>query len=82
VDVSRAEEVYAEAQERQVRLTQSFFEGSWEPAGLAGTGRASGRDLARGSLANPYAGFLGCLCFFYYRTGARTAERSPGGSGV
>jgi hypothetical protein len=81
-NVPRAEEVYAEAQEREARLTRSFFEGSRKLVELAGRGRPSGRDLFREGLANPYAEFLECLFLFYYRTGARTAERSTGGSGV
>ena len=78
----RAEEgVYAEAQERQVQLTRSFFEASQELVEQTRRGRPAGRNLAREGSANPYAEFLECL-FFYYREDARAAQRSTGGGGV
>jgi hypothetical protein len=72
-----AEVVYAEAQERQARLTRSFFEGLQKPAGLASRGEPTVRALAREGSANPYAGFLECLFIFYCRSGARAVEGSP-----
>ncbi len=77
----RTQEVYAEAQERQARLTRSFFEGSQELAGLDRRGQPAGRNLAGQGPTNPYAEFLECL-FFYYREDVRAAERSTGGTGV
>ncbi len=67
------EEVYAEAQERQARLTRSFFEGSQELAGLDRRRQPTRRNLAWEGVVNPYAEFLECL-FFYYRADARAAE--------
>lgn len=78
MNVLHAEEVYEEAQERQARLTRSFFEGSRELAGLVRRGQPAGRDPAQEGSANPYAEFLECL-FFYYRADARAAERSTRG---
>ena len=67
-----AEVVYAEAQERQARLTRSFFEGLQKPAGPATV-----RALAREGSAKPYAELLECLFIFYCRSGARAVEGSP-----
>ncbi len=75
------EEVYAEAQERQARLTRSFFEGSRELLEKAQRGQPISENLAWEGSANPYAEFLECL-FFYHREDARAAERSTGGAGV
>jgi hypothetical protein len=65
-----------EAQERQARLTRSFFEGSRELAGLLGRGQPSGRALTREGSVSPYVGFVECLFSFYCRAGARVAEGS------
>lgn len=60
--------VYAEAQERQARLTRSFFEDSQELIGRARKGQAAGRGFAWEESADHYVGFLECL-FFYSREG-------------
>ncbi len=77
MNVLRAEEVYAEARDRQARLPRSSFEGSRELAGLPRRGQPTGRNLARKAMASPHAEFLECL-FFYYRA----AERSTRGDSI
>ena len=74
----RAEEVYAEALGRQVRLTRSFFEASQEVVEQEARRRQpAGRNLAREGSENPYEEFLECLLFYYreYREDAMAAER-------
>ena len=71
----RAEELYAEALGRQVRLTQSFFEASsQELVEQVRRRQLAGRNLAREGTEKPYEEFLECL-LFYYREDARAAER-------
>jgi hypothetical protein len=73
--------VYTEAQERQERLTHSFFEACAELVDRARRGQAAGRNFAWEESADHYASFLECL-FFYYREDARAVERSAGGAEI
>jgi hypothetical protein len=85
----QAKKVYSEAQERQARLTRSFFEraigdprnrtertldGRREPIGQARHGRWKDRRVLAQEAMNAYAGFLDSL-FLHYRENARVVER-------
>ena len=74
----RAEELYAEALGRQVRLTRSFFEASSQELVEQQARRRkqpAGRLLAREGLENPYEEFLECLLLYYLLGGREAAER-------
>ena len=77
MDALHAEELYAEALGRQVRLTQSFFEASAQEL-VEHQGRRrrqpAGRNLAWEGSEKPYEEFLECLLFYYLKD-ARAAER-------
>ena len=72
----RAEELYAEALGRQVRLTRSFFEASSQELveQQVRKRQPADRNLTWEGLEEPYEEFLECL-LFYYREDARAAER-------
>ena len=73
----RAEELYAEALGRQVRLTRSFFEASSQELVEQQVRRRkqpAGRNLAREGSENPYEEFLECL-LLYYLLGGREGGR-------
>jgi hypothetical protein len=72
MDSLRMQEFYAEAQERQARLTRGFFEASQEQVARARRGQAAGRNFAWEEPAKHYGDFLECLFFFYCREDVRT----------
>ena len=77
MDALHAEELYAQALGRQVRLTRSFFEASSQELVEHQARRRrqpAGRNLAWEGSEKPYEEFLECL-LFYYREDARAAER-------